>query len=340
MTPRLPAAARRGSRGILAFLLILALSAPGPAAAAGPSAVTVGGRAWIPLRTLASAHGLAYAESGAEIVLSSKVTVLRFQPRSRELKYNGTRVWLATGAVSLGSRWAVSQADYDKTIRPLLVPSAALAGRRVRTIQLDPGHGGTDAGAISRRGRQEADLVLDIARRVRAKLVNAGFQVRMTRDSDRTLELDERPARARANGADFFVSIHLNSGPSAISGVETFILTPAGQPSTAGGGGVSSGARAGNRYDAANVQAGHALQRALRRSGVGADRGLKRARFAVLRDAPCPAALVECAFLSHARTADLLDTAAYRDQLAQAIADGIREYANAVKAAQPAPARR
>ena len=99
----------------------------------------------------------------------------------------------------------------------------------IKLIIIDPGHGGHDTGTIGAGGLQEKDLVLDVARRLRAyiKRSHPEIEVLLTRESDRFIALEERTAIANSRHADLFISIHANASPSkAASGVETFFVTP------------------------------------------------------------------------------------------------------------------
>jgi N-acetylmuramoyl-L-alanine amidase len=101
----------------------------------------------------------------------------------------------------------------------------------VRRVVLDPGHGGRSRGAEAAGGLLEKELTLDIAERLQAVLQREAFEVRLTRDRDQDLELDDRAAIANREAADIFVSIHLNwfAGGSN-RGVETYYLGPTGDP--------------------------------------------------------------------------------------------------------------
>jgi len=296
------------------------------------------GETYTTLASLAPRWGMAVAaESQARVELRNRWTSLVFLPETRQMRLNGTLIWLNDTVRSIGGRWAINHVDRLKNLEPVLSPARHLAGLSASVVLLDPGHGGGDPGAIGREGLVEKHLTLDLARRVRAHLANAGVRTALTRDSDRTLDLEARPAMIRRVGAHAFVSLHFNSASSpAMYGVETFALPPRGYPSTAGGESAARRAErlAGHRYDEANTMLAYQIQRSLRQwLGGDHDRGVRRARFAVLRDATCPAVLVECGFLSHAPTARRLALAEYRDALAQRIAMGILEYLRAVRAA-------
>jgi N-acetylmuramoyl-L-alanine amidase len=174
-------------------------------------------------------------------------------------------------------------------------------------------------------GRTEKSLTLDLAKRVASRLEARGLSVVMTRTTDRTLELSDRTDFARRKQGDLFVSIHFNSAFNSVSGIETYSLTPVGAASTSGG---LEGRESypGNRQDDENLWLVHCVHKSLLRVTGAEDRGARRARFQVLREAPCPAILVEAGFLSSASEERKILTTEYRDLLAKAIADGILTY--------------
>lgn len=97
--------------------------------------------------------------------------------------------------------------------------------RRVRTVVLDPGHGGRDPGALGAYGLQEKDVTLRLARALRPRLLARGFRVVLTRDGDQTLSLEERTAFAEGVGGDVFISLHTNASKRrSARGIETYYL--------------------------------------------------------------------------------------------------------------------
>ena len=172
-----------------------------------------------------------------------------------------------------------------------------------KRIVLDPGHGAHDPGAIGAR-LKEKDVNLDVARRAAGKLLEIGAQVRLTRDSDVFIDLYDRPRIATDLGADLFVSIHCNAMPTPNTGhgTETFYCTPQ------------------------SMCLGQIMQAALV-DGLGrTDRGLKRARFVVVREATMPAVLVELMFLNNDKEHALLERPEVRQTAAEAICEGLRQY--------------
>ena len=158
----------------------------------------------------------------------------------------------------------------------------------------------------------------------------------MTRSSDKYLELSERCAYAARQGGDVFVSIHADgAGSASAHGVETFIMTTAGSDSSNyyGQAGDKSAGK-GNLYDAANAVLGFSIQSNLVKMSKRSDRGLRRARFHVLKNAPCPAALVECGFLTNPEEEALMIDPNYREAVARGISNGIIGYLTLVKRAR------
>ena len=148
------------------------------------------------------------------------------------------------------------------------------------------------------------------------------------RSFDEYIELFDRPDIAKRRGADLFVSLHFNAFPqSNVRGAEVYCLTPAGAASTnARGEGGGSGSFPGNRFNPRNMLLAYDVQKSLVRSLSVEDRGVHRARFAVLRGAAMPAVLIEGGFMSHPSEGRKIFDPAYRREMARAISDGILNY--------------
>jgi len=286
------------------------------------------------LRDVASYYGMTMrVPPGKHIYLQSKWSELRFEVDSRQAELNDVVLWLHVPIRRRRGKWLISTTDATKTIDPLLRPSEATGVAKPKVVVLDPGHGGNDKGAVGRRNVEEKRVVLDVAKRARGHLANAGFKVYLTRETDRYISLNERTAKARKWGADAFVSIHLNAAASrSASGLETYVVAHQGFPPTARSTLSKSDRYAfpGNRHDEANVVLGHSLQKGLLEKVKGKDRGLRHARFVVLKNAPCPAALIECGFLSNQAEENKMLRREHREAIALAIAQGIIEYSKAV----------
>ncbi|MDR0535847.1 MAG: N-acetylmuramoyl-L-alanine amidase [Puniceicoccales bacterium] len=266
---------------------------------------------------------------------------------------NGTRIWLASPISAGGHRWQIARVDFDNALLPILAPVATLRNsgipiRRPAHVFLDPGHGGIDIGCENPRLRlREKELTLDVANRVKHLLERRGFRVTLSRARDVEVALAARPAAARRAGADLFVSIHFNSAGSPgsqVVGIETFTLPPRGQFSTHSTRNASDQATLhtpypGHAFTHWNTILAYKIQNALAAAANAtgpANRGVKRARLAVLRPAMMPAVLVECGFVPSNLEGPKIATPAHREKLARGIAEGIIDYQNTVaNAARP-----
>jgi N-acetylmuramoyl-L-alanine amidase len=227
-------------------------------------------------------------------------------------------------------------------------PQAPIPPARRFKIVIDPGHGGQDPGAVGVDGLAEKDVVLAIARRLRDALrKQPRFDVILTRDSDVFLRLEERTARANAEKADFFISVHANASPNtAASGVETYYLNNTNDRATLRLASMENGLQAmtGQRAhgDAAlilsdliqnykineSVALARRMQRALvERLASGGmavhDLGVKRGPFYVLVGAGMPGVLVEVSFITHPEEGARLGDPAYQELLADGLLRGL-----------------
>ena len=267
--------------------------------------------------------------TGRTLSYSAGGHTLAFDLNSRRMVYNERVFYLNHSLIQYRNRWAMARCDLDNGLDALLHPSRVLVRQALGLVVLDPGHGGEDSGATGVGGVVEKYMTLDIARRVARKLRASGVSVQLTRDDDQALTLDERSNRARRWQGSLFVSIHLNStSDRAVSGAESYSLTAPGAPSTAAPEthATEGATYTGNRYDAASLLLARFVQEGLLYCGQMSDRGVKKARFAVLKSAPCPAALAECGFLSNRQEERKILQKAYRDALAEGLARGILTY--------------
>jgi N-acetylmuramoyl-L-alanine amidase len=250
------------------------------------------------------------------------------QPGNSVAEWEGIQVDLGYPPQLIDSQPYLHVLDVRKTIAPLLTGGTSAWQKPNPVIALDPGHGGTDSGTLSVTGRHEKDFTLDWARRLRDILLANGWRVYLTRDADADLPLTNRVAIADAVQADLFLSLHFNStdsGPKQ-SGLETYCLTPAGQPSNLTRGyEVANQSFPNNAYDTENILLATRLHRALL-TGMGGlrDRGVRRARFlGVLRPQKRPSILLEAGYLSNPAEARRIADPVYRQQLAEAVARGL-----------------
>jgi N-acetylmuramoyl-L-alanine amidase len=234
--------------------------------------------------------------------------------------------------------------------------AAAVFPLAVRKVMLDPGHGGGALGTHTPQGLVEKELTLDIARRLQKLLENDSFKVVMTRESDRAVSLDQRGKLANEAGADIFVSIHLNWLENRSRGIETYYLGPTNDPYltrlAANENRESGYSMADMRHLLDRIYAGvrqdksrrlaETVQDALFESlsQVGPkieDRGVKAAPFIVLLTTEMPAILAEVSSVSNEDEARLLTKPLYRQYIAEALAKGIRAYADAASEPQETP---
>ena len=252
-------------------------------------------------------------------------------PLKPPLSANGNALAEADGAVS--------------TPRPL---SRAVVPLSIKTIVIDPGHGGKQTGAISDSGVAEKEITLDVALRLHRLMEKAPFEVFLTSEADQTIPLEKRVTFANSKNADLFVSIHVNwMEPRDIRGPETYFVGPSDDPATLNLASIENKEssysftdyrrilekiyvdtrREESRRLAKSIQT--ELYQSLRLTNPAVeDRGVKMAPFVVLVGTQMPAILVEISCLSNDDEVKLLTNTDYREKIALALLKGIRSYAN------------
>lgn len=291
------------------------------------------GTSYVKLGTVAQRLGMnaRWTEPRKSVEFFSQWTTLSFTLHRRDFLLNGDKIALGNPVALSNGQLFISERDFHKTIQPLLTPQIFKDQcPKLYHIVIDPGHGGRDPGAVNARlGVNEKTTVLDVAQRMKRKLEAFGYKVTLTRDGDRFIPLGERPALANRLNADLFISLHFNAVDStSVSGVETFAMTPAMQPSSSQSNLSASARRSypGNDNDPWNVLAAYYLQDEMVKVLGARDRGVKRARFAVLKNLKCPGVLVEGGFVTHPAEGRRIGSSAYREQLADALVAGILRY--------------
>jgi len=242
-----------------------------------------------------------------------------------------------------------AQLEYaiPKPIDPAVLPLS------LRTVVLDPGHGGENEGTKAPRGLVEKDVTLDIAQRLGDLLLSSGYQVVLTREEDLSLSLRDRADLANTRRGDIFVSIHVNWLENReLRGLETFYLGPTDDPylealaarenqqsgySLADLRDILQQVYAGVRQEESRRLAA-AVQRSLfaalhQVNGSVRDRGVKSAPFGVLTRTDMPAILAEVSSVSNEVEARLLMTPIYRQYLAEALFQGIESYSHSLSQA-------
>jgi N-acetylmuramoyl-L-alanine amidase len=219
--------------------------------------------------------------------------------------------------------------------------------KKIQTIVIDPGHGGKDPGAIGTRGTYEKDVVLSISQKLKSLLEARGFEVIMTRETDRFISLKKRTEIASRQRADLFISIHANASTTRrASGIEVFSLRDLSTYE------LNDYQRKRNQYllfrnflmepdnhiksilsdmlydhkcHQDDLLAAYAVRR-LSQYARARNRGYKKAGFFVLKNTLIPAILVEVGFISNPKEERLLNTPRYRHNIARSLAQIIVDY--------------
>jgi N-acetylmuramoyl-L-alanine amidase len=220
---------------------------------------------------------------------------------------NATGMGNATGIG--GWRPQPRPALFPTAVGPLSADGLPLVPRGRFKVVIDPGHGGPDPGAVGIAGLRETDVVLDVSLQLARLLQSRGVEVLLTRTTEVDVDLPPRVALANSSGADVFLSVHANALSMMrpdVNGIESFYFEPAGNRA---------------RSLAAAVQ-----QQMLAISPGSPDRGVRTARFFVIRRTVMPSTLVEMGFVTGALDAPRLMDANFRRRMAVALATGVLNY--------------
>jgi N-acetylmuramoyl-L-alanine amidase len=222
--------------------------------------------------------------------------------------------------------------DVTKIIEPVMRPSLIKNAAPIRTVILDAGHGGHDSGAKGNRGI-EKEAALDVVLRAKRLLEQNGYTVHTTRSRDVFIPLEDRAAFANKYPNAIFVSVHFNKSlGGGASGIETFALAPRGVPSMDEENFSYSDLKQhpGHARDPENIALATALHSSMLRQMRLYDRGIKRARFVVIRDIKIPGVLLEGGFMNHPVDGRLIASSQFRDAFARAILEGVSRYRSAL----------
>lgn len=318
--------------------------------------VRIGSSRYITAQSLSEAYNLDYywdaitkkvtlskGEKAARMMAGSRLALLNDSVRTMDKE---ARFYQGSLAIPESfTRRSLSPFFREKHIRKKIIPPTS--GLPIKKVIIDAGHGGKDPGAVGRRGLKEKDVVLDIAKRLKKKLEARGIDVILTRESDRFISLSQRSriANANAGDVDFFISIHANASRSSwVNGVEVFYLSESIDDDL-------RAFRAAKNYKLnlkegcsgkytkvilwdliyrnnrkASIRLASYVCKSLSKNIRQRNRGIKPARFYVLKGTNIPAILAEVGFISNAREEKKLRDASYRNKIAQALADGIIQY--------------
>jgi len=325
-----------------------------PVKTAGIPTYNIHGSTYLPLITLCQQNGIAYEYDTftRNIVLKKGIHKLNLRVGEKMVLADGLPehinhpVEFYQGAVVVPLKLKEKFIDtFFKEIPG--VPQAVLW--KIKKVVIDPGHGGYDPGAISKSGLKEKDVNLDIAKRLAKILRDKGIEVVMTRSSDVYVSLNRRVEIANNSGADLLLSIHSNANRvRGLNGFEVYYISTniddyqrafyAAQNATLALDPdcfVSSTLNlkatlwdmlyTNNRAEA--IHLARAICRNIDRNLDTRVIGIKGARFKVLRETNMPAVLLEIGFLSNREEERLLKNSYYRQQIAEAIGEGIDNYA-------------
>lgn len=300
---------------------------------------------------------IAVTSSVFRIYLQADCQLRRMEPggliRRLELQeHNGTELTIGTTQPC--------QCRITREANSVIIQFTPRPGRQIRTIVIDPGHGGRDPGAVGRT-LKEKDINLDIALRLSRRLQSiTRARIILTREKDEELSLASRTHKANELAADIFISIHCNAAPESpkASGFETWFLSAArtdweravmarensaldftvSDTNPARAQLVSTILRdlAQNQFLRESQALAAAIQSASSTWLRGRDRGIKQADFAVLRNAYMPAVLIECGFLTNPEEEKLLAAPDYRERIATAVAQAINDFIRRYEAGERA----
>ena len=290
-------------------------------------------RRYVPVENVSKFYKLSPPAKNADgFVIASATKTIKGKNGAREVFINNVKYVLCFPIINKGGTTLISAMDVTKIIEPVMRPGLIKNADSVSTVILDAGHGGHDSGAKGNRGF-EKEAALDVVLRARRLLLQKGYKVQLTRSNDTFIPLEKRPAIANRYRNAVFVSVHFNkSNTIGGTGIETFALAPRGVPSM-----DEENLRyndiklyPGHAHDPENVALATAMHSSMLRHMRLTDRGIKRARFAVIRHLNIPGVLLEGGFMDHPIDGRLIASSAYRDAFANAIVEGVTRYSNAI----------
>jgi N-acetylmuramoyl-L-alanine amidase len=277
---------------------------------------------------------LVWTKKDDEFQLTNRWAKLELKVKSLRAEVNGISLFLSFPILLHDGMAFIAQRDLDRTIKPILFPPKNKAGEKLKVVAISAGHGGKDCG-YQVGTQQEKKYTLLLAKQLQELVARAGLKPMLIRTSDKLVDREERPKMAKRAKADLYVELHYNSagvGNNESRGVEVYCLTPVGANSTNGGPTDQfPGTLNGNRHDERNILLAYQLQKALVNNAGLVDRGVRRARFVVLREADIPAVLIEAGFMSQPDEMAKIQDESARRQTAEAILDGILAYKRLVE---------
>lgn len=289
---------------------------------------TFGKVVFIPLNSLAQAYHFkeTWDPKTKIATIESSNSKFSFRAGSSIAWINGKIAKMPAEAKMYNGRLLIPYQFGAKLVHPVTastteqktVQKTSLNSKSSFAVLIDPGHGGYDTGAKGKKGLHEKHINLDIAKRLQKKLQKSGFRVFMTRNRDQYVSLWQRCSLSKTIKPHLFISIHTNAARSrAIYGIEIFYLS-------------MTNSKVNGPFHKQNLWKSYRFakraQYDLCKTLKAYNRGVKSARFFVLRNAVVPSALIEVGFITNQWEEKKLIDAAYRDQIAQAIADAVYHY--------------
>lgn len=217
----------------------------------------------------------------------------------------------------LSSEWILTIPNAP--LKPMDIPESY---DNKRVVMIDPGHGGSDSGAVA-NGTTEKAVNLIMSKKLRDELKRRGYEVRMMRENDKEISLVDRGRITNNSDADIFISVHQNAHPRHnAQGIETFYYKshPNWQPK------INKQYHSNSQRIANSKHLSDLIQRNLLRETGAVDRKVQSKTFAVLRETARPAVLVEAGFLDHPVEGKRIQRPEYHDKVVKAIADAVDEY--------------
>ncbi|MCX6965576.1 MAG: N-acetylmuramoyl-L-alanine amidase [Verrucomicrobia bacterium] len=302
---------------LLVFLLAITNS---PAAW---QVIMVEGRRHVPVEDVSRFYQLPKpTKNGRFFEILGKGRKMRGEIGKREIFINNVKYVLCFPIRERNGSILISAMDVTKIIEPVMRPSLIKNAAPIRTVILDAGHGGHDSGAKGSRGI-EKEAALDVVLRAKRLLEQNGYTVHTTRSRDVFIQFPNA----------IFVSVHFNKSlGGGASGIETFALAPRGVPSMDEENFSYSDLKQhpGHARDPENIALATALHSSMLRQMRLYDRGIKRARFVVIRDIKIPGVLLEGGFMNHPVDGRLIASSQFRDAFARAILEGVSRYRSAL----------
>ena len=248
---------------------------------------------------------------------------LKFKNKSKEILVNNIKFFLSFPILKKGNKLYISEQDCEYSLYPLL-STQRQNKQAIRTILIDPGHGGQDSGARRKdTGLEEKRFTLYISQVLAQRLHTLGFRVYLTRIDDSYPSFDKRRTMTKKTQADLVISIHINStSNSRVQGIETFRLTPP-YTSSYGRKNKRNGPQSydKNHWDSSLFAA--IIQNELIKHTNATDRGVKPANLIMLKHNSAPSVLLELGFISNNQEYNKLIQSNYQEKLVLAIIKSI-----------------